>query len=61
VGGEFAAAGDVLLDPLREAVTTRAVPRAGGDVPVLAGELGDRADILGALALARRKTQIELA
>ncbi|MBE1874745.1 ROK family transcriptional regulator [Myceligenerans sp. TRM 65318] len=61
VGGELAAAGGILLDPLREAVTTRAVPRAGGAVPVVAGELGDRADILGALALARRKTQIDLA
>ncbi|MBO0608556.1 ROK family transcriptional regulator [Myceligenerans salitolerans] len=61
VGGELAAAGGVLLDPLREAVTARAVPTVRGAVPVVPGELGDRADILGALALARRKTQIELA
>ncbi|MBL0884753.1 ROK family transcriptional regulator [Myceligenerans sp. I2] len=61
VGGELAAAGGVLLDPLREAVAARAVPSTRGAVPVLGGELGERADILGALALARRKTQIELA
>ncbi|RPF22727.1 ROK family transcriptional regulator [Myceligenerans xiligouense] len=61
VGGELAAAGEVLLDPLREAVAARAVPSTRGAVPVVGGELGDRADILGALALARRKTQIELA
>lgn len=61
VGGELAAAGGILLDPLREAVAARAVPRTRGAVLVTGGELGDRADILGALALARRKTQIELA
>ncbi|WP_460702278.1 ROK family transcriptional regulator [Myceligenerans halotolerans] len=61
VGGELAAAGGVVLDPLREAVAARAVPSTRGAVPVIGGELGDRADILGALALARRKTQIELA
>lgn len=61
VGGELAAAGEVLLGPLRDAVTARAVPSTRGAVPVVGGELGDRADILGALALARRKTRIELA
>ncbi|GAA1851463.1 ROK family transcriptional regulator [Myceligenerans crystallogenes] len=60
VGGELAGAGDVLLEPLREAVASRAVRTTHGPVPVLAGELGERAEILGALALARRQTQIEL-
>ncbi|GAB4084241.1 ROK family transcriptional regulator [Myceligenerans cantabricum] len=60
VGGELAAAGDVLLGPLRDAVAARTVPSMRGTVPVVAGELGERADILGALALARRQTEIEL-
>lgn len=60
VGGELAGAGDVLLEPLREAIASRAVQTTQGPVTVLAGELGERAEILGALALARRQTQIEL-
>lgn len=60
VGGELAGAGDVLLEPLRETMAARVVATTQGRVPVLAGALGDRADILGALALARHETQIEL-
>ena len=50
VGGELALAGDLLLDSLRDAVRRYAVP-AAGDVTVVAGALGDRAELMGALAL----------
>lgn len=60
VGGELAAAGDMLLEPLREAAAVRALETSWGRVPILAGTLGERAEILGALALARRRTEIEL-
>ncbi|RZS89525.1 MarR family transcriptional regulator [Motilibacter rhizosphaerae] len=52
VGGELATAGDVLLDPLREVVHRVAIHTGGGGVEVVAAELGERAEVLGALALA---------
>src|SRR5215216_6093001 len=51
VGGSMAVAGDVLLDPLREAVGLRAIPSAAEDVDIVLGELGERAELLGAVAL----------
>ena len=36
----MAVAGDVLLDPLREAVGLRAIPSAAEDVEIVPGELG---------------------
>lgn len=54
VGGDLSAAGDVLLDPLRDEVARHAVPAAGGDVEIVAGVLGRRAEVLGAAALVLR-------
>ena len=51
VGGSMAVAGDLLLDPLREAVGLRAIPSAAEDVEIVPGELGERAELLGAVAL----------
>jgi len=51
VGGSMAIAGDLLLDPLREAVGLRAIPSAAEDVEIVPGELGERAELLGAVAL----------
>jgi predicted NBD/HSP70 family sugar kinase/biotin operon repressor len=51
VGGSMAGAGDLLLDPLREAVRLRAIPSAADDVEIVLGELGERAELLGAVAL----------
>jgi predicted NBD/HSP70 family sugar kinase len=51
VGGSMAIAGDVLLDPLREAVRLRAIPSAADDVRIVPGQLGARAELLGAVAL----------
>ena len=52
VGGELSAAGELLLEPLRASVRGHAIPAAGEDIQVVAGELGERAEVLGALALA---------
>jgi predicted NBD/HSP70 family sugar kinase len=58
VGGELASAGDVLLDPLREVVGRFAIPAA---VPeIVGGVLGERAEVLGALALVLRETDTVL-
>jgi predicted NBD/HSP70 family sugar kinase len=51
VGGTLAAAGDVLLEPMREAVQRRAIPSAAEDVQIVTGVLGERAEVLGAVAL----------
>lgn len=51
VGGDLAAAGDVLLDPLRASIPRYAVLSVAG-TPVVAAETGERAEVLGALVLA---------
>ena len=51
VGGSLAQAGDALLDPMRETVQRRAIVSAARDVEIRAGELSERAEMLGAVAL----------
>ena len=51
VGGSIGRAGDLLLDEMREAVRRRAVRSAAQDVEIVAGVLGERAEVLGAVAL----------
>ena len=51
VGGELAAAGEPLLAGIREAIERRAQPAAAAAVRVMGGVLGERAELLGALAL----------
>jgi predicted NBD/HSP70 family sugar kinase len=51
VGGDLSAAGEVLLEPIRQAVRRNAIPSAVGDVEIASGVLGERAELLGALAL----------
>ena len=52
VGGTMSTAGEVLLEPLRESIERYALPAATDGLEVVAGELGERANVLGALALA---------
>jgi predicted NBD/HSP70 family sugar kinase len=51
VGGDLAAAGDALLEPVRAAIDSTAVMPAARSVRVVAGILGERAEVLGAAAL----------
>jgi predicted NBD/HSP70 family sugar kinase len=51
VGGSLGAAGDLLLNPMRESLELRAIPSAAADVKIVQAELGERAELLGALAL----------
>src|SRR3954447_17982131 len=51
VGGDLAGAGDLLLDGMRESIGRAALPEAARRAEVVAGVLGDRAQVLGALAL----------
>jgi predicted NBD/HSP70 family sugar kinase len=61
IGGDLGEAGDVLLDPLREAVHRDAMPAAVDGLRIVAGELGERANLLGALALVLMQSEHELA
>jgi predicted NBD/HSP70 family sugar kinase len=50
IGGDLAAACDIVLPPLRNALDRDALPFAGSHVTVCKGQLGDRAVALGAIA-----------
>lgn len=52
IGGDLAAAGDLVLDPLVAALRRGAMPAVADDVSVAVSALGERAEVLGALALA---------
>jgi predicted NBD/HSP70 family sugar kinase len=56
VGGELAAAGEYLLGPLRT-VAQRSAIASLREMPVLAGVLGERAEVLGAVALVLRESR----
>jgi predicted NBD/HSP70 family sugar kinase len=58
VGGELAAAGALLLDGIRRSIDRYAQPGAAEAVDVRAGVLGDRAEVLGALALVIGNTSL---
>jgi predicted NBD/HSP70 family sugar kinase/biotin operon repressor len=51
VGGDLAATGDALLDGIRDSLSRFALPGAADAVRVTSGVLGDRAEVLGSLAL----------
>ena len=51
VGGDLAGAGELLLDGVRESLGRAALPTAAEAATVVAGSLGDRAEVLGAIAL----------
>jgi predicted NBD/HSP70 family sugar kinase len=55
VGGELGSAGDLLLEPLRESLRRGAIRSAADDVEVVQGTLGERAEVLGAMALVLRR------
>jgi hypothetical protein len=57
VGGELSEAGEPLLSGIREAVDRYALPGAADVVEVVPGELGERAEILGAVALVTQSTE----
>ena len=51
LGGELAAAGDLVLDPLREALRRVAMQVIARDLEIRLSELGPRAELMGAAAL----------
>ncbi|MGW1974095.1 ROK family transcriptional regulator [Streptomyces sp. NPDC001889] len=51
LGGDLAEAGELVLGPIRDAVSRYAIPSAARQLTVAAGSLGPRAEVLGAVAL----------
>jgi predicted NBD/HSP70 family sugar kinase len=58
IGGQIAAAGDALLEPICAALARYAIPSAVDDVRVVQSPLGGRAEILGALILAAHRADV---
>ena len=61
VGGQLSLAGDLLLDPMRDSFSRYAVQAAAESVEIVAGQLGERAEVIGALALGMRSFEPVLA
>jgi predicted NBD/HSP70 family sugar kinase len=61
VGGELAAAGEALLDPIRVTIRRHSLVGAATTAKVIAGVLGDRAEVLGAAALILARSPAALA
>jgi predicted NBD/HSP70 family sugar kinase len=57
VGGGLAAAGEVLIGPLRGALRANSLPLVGSDTEVIAGTLGAQAGALGGVALVLRESE----
>jgi glucokinase-like ROK family protein len=51
IGGDLSAAGELITEPVLESIRRYAITNAAEQVTVVAGVLGERAELLGALAL----------
>jgi glucokinase-like ROK family protein len=51
IGGDLSAAGELITEPALESIRRYAIASAADQVEVVAGVLGERAELLGALAL----------
>jgi predicted NBD/HSP70 family sugar kinase len=60
VGGEIAATGNLVLDGIRESIVRATAPSIGHPISVVAGQLGEQAEVLGAIALVMNSTTTPL-
>lgn len=56
IGGDLSAAGELITEPVIESIRRYAINSAAEQVSVVAGVLGERAELLGALALVLHAT-----
>jgi hypothetical protein len=61
VGGDLAAMGDVLFEPVRRAIARHALPSAAKDVTVVPGALGERAEARGGAGIVLARAPQSLA
>jgi predicted NBD/HSP70 family sugar kinase len=59
VGGEMSVVGDVLVDAVAEGIALGAIPAIAADAEVVPGQLGERAEVLGAIGLVLAETGAE--
>jgi glucokinase-like ROK family protein len=57
IGGDLSAAGELITEPVLESIRRYAITSAADEVTVVAGVLGERAELLGALALVLHATE----
>lgn len=57
IGGDLSAAGELITEPVLESIRRYAIASAADEVTVVAGVLGERAELLGALALVLHATE----
>jgi hypothetical protein len=57
IGGDLSAAGDLITEPVAESISRYAIASAADEVSVVPGVLGERAELLGALALVLHATE----
>lgn len=55
IGGEFAQAGTIFLDPIREAIARYSLPGVADALSVVPGVLGSDAELIGAISFALEK------
>ena len=55
VGGGVGQAGDLILDPIREAIKKRCIPTSAAAVQVVSAQLGESAGVVGASILVNQK------
>lgn len=56
IGGQLATSGETLLEPVRQTAARMTAPSAARMVRIVPAELGDRAEVLGAVALVLTST-----
>jgi predicted NBD/HSP70 family sugar kinase len=56
IDGSLGAAGEPVMAGIREAIDRHAAPAVADSVRVLAGQLGERAEVLGSVALVRQRS-----
>ncbi|HWI72848.1 MAG TPA: ROK family transcriptional regulator [Baekduia sp.] len=59
VGGEMSVVGDVLVDAVADGIARSTIPAIGRDADVVAGSLGERAEVLGAIGLVLAETGVD--
>jgi len=55
VGGGVGQAGDLILDPIREAIKKRCIPTSAAAVEIVPAQLGESAGVVGASLLVNQK------
>jgi predicted NBD/HSP70 family sugar kinase len=59
VGGEMSVVGDVLVDAVADGIALGTIPAIRRDAQVVAGSLGERAEVLGAIGLVLAETGVD--